>query len=175
MPHYSINSPAIKPPHGFPFPLLANPAPKGDFCIPMGIEKDKLTDEQKREVERLRQFATRNRLELKMNSTRWRAAIDAMMAVEEYALTFRVRCITDPSGAASDWQSGFPEGLPLYNSIEWLEIQWSVPAGASKEIRLALKQELPKRLHEVASALKAAQIPHKLAPNGVIIEGYMRS
>jgi hypothetical protein len=140
----------------------------------MGIEKDKLTEEQKREVERLRQFATRNRLELKMNSTRWRAAIDAVMAVEGSVLQFRYRCITDAAETFSDWMTGFPEGLPLYNSIEWLEIQWSSPAGAAKEIRQRFQQTFPKRLHELAADLKAAQIPFLLATHGVKIEGYRR-
>lgn len=46
----------------------------------MGIAKDKLTDARKQEVERLRQFVSRNRLDVKMNSTKWRAAIDAVLA-----------------------------------------------------------------------------------------------
>ena len=53
----------------------------------MGIAKDKLTDEQKREVERLRQFVSRNKFNVLMNSTKWRAAIDAGQPPDEVAIS----------------------------------------------------------------------------------------
>ncbi|MEO7958537.1 MAG: DUF6678 family protein, partial [Fibrobacteria bacterium] len=61
----------------------------------MGIKKDKLTDNQKKEIERLRLFVARNRLDARMNGTKWRAAIDAVMAIPGYTPSFRVKIVTD--------------------------------------------------------------------------------
>src|SRR3954463_4202370 len=88
----------------------------------MGIAKDKLTEEQKREVERLRQFVSRNRLDVLMNSTKWRAAIDAVAGIAGYAAPYRVGGVTDPEDPPLAWSTGFPAGLPLYNAIEWIEL-----------------------------------------------------
>ncbi|MEO6094379.1 MAG: DUF6678 family protein, partial [Fibrobacteria bacterium] len=68
-----------------------------------------------------------NRLDARMNGTKWRAAIDAVMAIPGYTPSFRVKIVTDaaepPAGA---WDTAFPDRIPLYNSIEWLELN---PAG----------------------------------------------
>lgn len=141
----------------------------------MGIAKDKLNEAQKREVERLRQFATRNRFELKMNSTRWRAAIDAILAVEGFAIGYRCRCITDAQEPSEEWQSDFPHGLPLYNAIEWLEVHWVSLPGAGREMRLALKAHLPERLKQLEANLKAENVPFQAIENGIRIVGYQRT
>jgi hypothetical protein len=138
----------------------------------MGIQKDKLTEDQKKEIERLRQFVARNRLDARMNGTKWRAAIDAVMGIAEYRPSFRVKCVTDavepPAGA---WDGDFPGHIPLYNSIEWLELnpQAGPPPGAGRkdkraDFREALKKELG-----------AAGIPIEETASGIRIIGYSRS
>ncbi len=125
----------------------------------MGIRKDKLTDDQKKEIERLRQFVARNRLDARMNGTKWRAAIDAVMAIPGYKASFRVKGVTDsaepPVGV---WDFAFPENVPLYNSIEWLELN------GSGDFREALKRELG-----------AAGIPIEETAGGISIIGYARA
>lgn len=128
----------------------------------MGIAKDKLNEEQKREVERLRQFVARNRLDALMNSTKWRAAIDAVAALEGYAAPFRVRRITDVQDPPLAWASGFPQGLPLYNAIEWVELN-PRPDAKGRDFTAPLK-----------SALEAAGIPIALEKTGLRILGHKR-
>lgn len=138
----------------------------------MGIAKDKLTEEQKREVEQLRQFVARNRLTGRINSTQWRAAIDAVAAVEGYVPAYRLKKVTDVAEPpAEGWLGGFPAGLPLYNSIEWLDLRGLVelpgpgkPRDRRKDFGPALKQ-----------ALEAARIPVAEVPGGIRILAYDRA
>jgi hypothetical protein len=129
----------------------------------MGVPKDKITDEMKKELERLRQFVARNRLDTRMNGTKWRAAIDAVAAIPGYAPAFRAKIVTEaaepPAGA---WDEAFPAHIPLYNSIEWLELR---PRAAAKgeDFRGALKRELG-----------AIGIPIEETATGIRIIGYVR-
>jgi hypothetical protein len=149
----------------------------------MGIQKDKLTDEQKKEIERLRQFVARNRLEARMNGTKWRAAIDAVMAIPGYTPSFRVKIVTDaeepPKGA---WDAAFPDRIPLYNSIEWLELN---PAGSPVPGASAAKpsggrkggQDLREAGFKEAlrRELVAIGIPIEETATGIRIIGFMRT
>jgi uncharacterized protein DUF6678 len=157
----------------------------------MGIQKDKLTNGQKVEIERLRQFVARNRLDARMNGTKWRAAIDAVAGIEGYVPSFRVKAVTDaeePSAAV--WDAAFPGNIPLYNSIEWLELcpgnpaggaaaggperagsagsagdpSWSGGKGKRADFREALKR-----------ALTAAGIPIEESAGGIRIIGFTRN
>ena len=128
----------------------------------MGVAKDKLTDEQKREVERLRQFVSRNKLNVLMNSTKWRAALDAALSLEGYPAPFRVRCVTDNQDPPLSWSAGFPAGLPLHNAIEWVELN-PRPQPKGKDYAADLER-----------VLKAAGIPIETHKTGVRIMGHTR-
>jgi hypothetical protein len=128
----------------------------------MGVAKDKLDEGQKREVERLRQFVSRNRLDALMNSTKWRAAIDAVAGLDGYPAPFRVRRITDTQDPPLEWARGFPEGLPLYNAIEWVELN-PRPNPKGRDFTAPL-----------TSALEAAGIPIALEKTGLRILGHKR-
>ena len=132
----------------------------------MGIAKDKLNEDQKKEVERLRQFVSRNRFNVLMNSTKWRAAIDAVAAIEGYSAPFRVRCVTDTQDPPAQWNQGFPAGLPLYNAIEWVELD---PRPA-----LAGKGKAPDFGKRIEAALKTAGIPLSVEKTGIRILGHTR-
>ena len=137
----------------------------------MGIQKDKLTEDQKKEIERLRQFVSRNRLNAHMNSTKWRAAIDAIQAIPGYRAAFRVKRITDANEPpANVWDTAFPGNIPLYNSIEWLELNphaepIAVPGARPKRMDFseALKRELD-----------AAHIPVMESGTGIRIVAHTR-
>jgi hypothetical protein len=135
----------------------------------MGIQKDKLTDEQKKEIERLRQFVARNRLDARMNGTKWRAAIDAVMAIPGYTPSFRVKLVTDaaepPAGA---WDAAFPGGIPLYNSIEWLELHPAGNAAGNKPGKAGFREALRRDL-------TAAGIPIEETATGIRIIGFVRT
>jgi hypothetical protein len=128
----------------------------------MGIAKDKLTDGQKREVERLRQFVSRNKFNVLMNSTKWRAAIDAVASVAGYPAPFRVRRVTDTQDPPAAFAPGFPAGLPLYNAIEWVELDVR-PDRKGPDFTTALKQ-----------ALEAAGVPIEIGKTGLRILGHSR-
>jgi hypothetical protein len=149
----------------------------------MGIQKDKLTDEQKKEIERLRQFVARNRLDARMNGTKWRAAIDAVMAIPGYAPSFRVKLVTDaaepPAGA---WDAAFPDRIPLYNSIEWLELNpmgSPVPGASAAKPSGGRKGGSDFRGAGFGEALRrdllAAGIPIEETATGIRIIGFLRT
>jgi hypothetical protein len=123
----------------------------------MGIQKDKLSKEQKAEIERLRQFIARNGLDARMNGTKWRQAIDAITAASASAPEYRFRCVTDSADPGPQaWRGDFPAGLPLYNAIEWIEIKRS-PSSTP-----------------IATALTAVRVPAEETPGGIRIVGYAR-
>jgi hypothetical protein len=135
----------------------------------MGIQKDKLTENQKQELERLRNFVSRNRLASHMNGTKWRAAIDAVLGLEGYRPSFRYKALLaagDPPEAI--WDESFPKNIPLYNSMEWLEFNaWSagIPRREKKgDCRLELKR-----------VLEAARIPILETAAGIRILAYTKS
>lgn len=132
----------------------------------MGIAKDKLSDDQKKEVERLRQFVSRNRFNVLMNSTKWRAAIDAVSAIEGYGAPFRVRCVTDTQDPPAQWLQGFPAGLPLYNAIEWVELDPRPQAPGKGKPR-----DFGER---IKTALEAEGIPIAVEKTGIRILGHTR-
>lgn len=132
----------------------------------MGIAKDKLNEDQKKEVERLRQFVSRNRFNVLMNSTKWRAAIDTVAAIEGYPAPFRVRCVTDTQDPPAQWSQGFPAGLPLYNAIEWVELDpRPAIAGKGKPVDFG---------ERIKTALAAEGIPLAVEKTGIRILGYTR-
>jgi hypothetical protein len=152
----------------------------------MGIQKDKLTEEQKQEIERLRNFVARNRLNAQMNGTKWRAAIDAVMAIPGYAPSFRVKCI--PGGAEpaeGAWDPAFPANIPLYNSIEWLELNPRLPgpdrqgaaggAGYGSYKKDKGQEKGPDFREALKRELISVKIPILDTPTGVRIIGYSRS
>jgi hypothetical protein len=137
----------------------------------MGIKKDKLSEEQKKEIERLRNFVARNRLASQMNGTKWRAAIDAIQGITGYRASFRVKRLMD-AGDPPDhqWDDAFPAHIPLYNSIEWLELNpflGSPPAFGGKDKRASFREALQREL-------AAAGIPIVESESGVRIVGYSR-
>jgi hypothetical protein len=146
----------------------------------MGIQKDKLTNEQKAEIERLRQFVARNRLDARMNGTKWRAAIDAVMGIDGYVPSFRVKAVTDTEDPpAAAWDAAFPGNIPLYNSIEWLELRPQSPLGGrapggaqawngGKTKRADFRDALKRVLSE-------AGIPIEETVEGIRIIGFTRS
>jgi hypothetical protein len=137
----------------------------------MGVKKESLTGEQKQEIERLRQFVARRRLSPLMNSTKWRAALDAVLALPGYVPSFRLKLVTDPADPPPGaWDPRLPAGLPLYNAIEWLEFN---PASFSAP--MAGKGKPAGYGEALRAALKAAGVPLAESPTGIRIACYAKS
>ena len=138
----------------------------------MGIQKDKLSEDQKKEIERLRSFVSRNRLNAQMNGTKWRAAIDAIQAISGYRASFRVKRLTEAGDPpANGWDENFPGNIPLYNAIEWLELKpWVETPSASgqKSRRINFAEQIKREL-------EALRIPLVESSSGIRILGYTRS
>ena len=128
----------------------------------MGMKKDKLSDEQKAELERLRPFIARQGLVAKMNGGNWRAALDAIIGLADYPSAYRVRCVRDTQDPPLAWQGPLPQGLPLYNFIEWLELDPRPVKGRDWS-------------GELKQALQAAGIPVTETATGLRIIGYARN
>jgi hypothetical protein len=138
----------------------------------MGIAKDKLSEEQKREVERLRQFVSRNRITVRMNSTKWRAAIDAVIAIPDFGPPeYKVKLITDSvDPAPGGWIPGFPAGLPLYNAIEWVELRSKVAGAWDAKTRSKVRDFG----ETIRKSLEAVEVPCGEGPEGIRILGHTR-
>lgn len=123
-------------------------------------------------MERLRQFVSRNRFTVRMNSTKWRAAIDAVMAIPDIGRPgYKVKLITDIGDPApGSWAAGFPAGLPLYNAIEWVELRTRVagPWNAKTKSKVRDFGEV------IRKALEAAEVPHEVGSEGIRILGHTR-
>jgi hypothetical protein len=137
----------------------------------MGVKKESLTAGQKQEIDRLRQFVARRRLTPIMNSTKWRAALDAVLAIPGYVPSFRLKRVTDPADPPpGNWDPKVPGGLPLYNAIEWLEFN---PASFSAAPKAGPGK--PAGYGEaLRAALEAAGIPLAESPTGIRIACYVK-
>ena len=128
----------------------------------MALKKDTLTKAQKAELEQLRPFIVRQGLQPIMTGANWRSALDAVIAVEGFSGKYRYRGVRDQSDPGpNDWIGPLPEGLPLYNFIEWLEVSTEVPGKGS--VSNAIKQ-----------ALDATKINFTETAGGIRIYGYKR-
>jgi hypothetical protein len=128
----------------------------------MALKKDKLSDAQKAELERLRPFIARQGLVARMNGAAWRAALDAVLGIEGFTPLYRVRCVRDSQDPPeAQWSGPLPQGLPLYNFIEWLEINPRPARGRDCSAALA-------------AALDAAGAPWSATAGGIRIIGYER-
>jgi hypothetical protein len=81
-----------------------------------------VTGEQDEDRERLRRYILHHQLVSRMNDTKWRAAIGALLAIPDFRPTFRVRCVRDRADPPSRWDASFPEHVPTFVDIEWLDI-----------------------------------------------------
>lgn len=128
----------------------------------MAIKKDKLSDAQKAELEKLRPFIARSGLSVKMNGGNWRSAFDAIIGITDYASSYRIRCVRDlQDPPENQWKGPLPQGLPLYNFIEWLELN---PVSSDKRNYST----------EIQEALKSAGLPFTITKTGIRLYGYVR-
>lgn len=125
----------------------------------MGIAKDSLSQAQKQEIEQLRQFAARMGLTPLMNSTKWRYAIDAVTEVLPGA---KYRCkLIKAKQEPGEWVVGFPTGLPLYNAIDWVEIDLT-----DKKLKAAREA--------ITVAWQTGQIPHEMRAGVLRLTAYAK-
>jgi hypothetical protein len=120
-------------------------------------------DEQIKDLERLQRHIERNGLACHMNDTRWRAAIRALLGVSDYRPAFRVRCVRDTSEPNEHWDRSFPEHVPTFVQIEWLEVCRTTSSQPSHDVS-----------EQIISALQAAHVPFVERDDAIRIIGYTR-
>jgi len=120
------------------------------------------TDEQRKDRERLGRYIVRHQLVSHMNDTKWRAAVQSLLAIP-FRPGFRVRCVRDAGDPPPRWESSFPEHVPTFVHIEWLEIN---PMSG---------EEPPRDLSDaVTAALRAANVSFEQRDGAIRIVGYTR-
>jgi len=129
----------------------------------MAVKKDRLSDAQKAELEKLRPFIARSGLIVKMNAANWRSTLDAILGISGYSPRYRMRCVRDlQDPPESIWLGPLPEGLPLYNYIEWIELN---PISVDKaDYSTAIR-----------AALQTKGISFSLTKTGIRVYGYLRT
>ncbi len=131
----------------------------------MALKKDKLSDGQKSELERLRPFIVRAGLVPQMIGSQWRSAIDAVLDIQGYQSRYRLKAVRDTQDPpAQQWRGPLPDGLPLFNFIEWLELCPVNPGNPQKSYAPAL-----------LAALQAKGIPVVETASGIRIIAYRRN
>src|SRR6185369_17015551 len=81
------------------------------------------TNEQLRDLERLKRYVEANQLTSCMNDTKWTEALSAVSSVSGYQPRFRVRMVLDEDDPRRDrWDGSFPWHVPTHVFIEWLEV-----------------------------------------------------
>lgn len=132
-----------------------------------------LTDEQKRDLDKLRRRVERERLTSCMNDTKWDAAISAVRSVPGYRATFRVRMVTESEGDLRHgmyWSGDFPGHVPTLQFIEWLELDPLV-----RTRRGALVEDATEDFtRPLMVALLQARIPFSLENGMIRVWGYTR-
>jgi hypothetical protein len=121
------------------------------------------TKDKANERERLRRYIESNGLGSQMNNTKWQVAIKALLAIPDYRPVFRVRRVRDIADAGSRWDASFPEHVPTYVEIEWLDVR-----------RTSTHQPARDMTVQIISALQAAQVPFVECADAIRIVGYTR-
>lgn len=83
-----------------------------------------MTPEQEKDAVRLRRYIEREQLYPVMNNTKWREAIEVLVAIKDFQIRFRVKCLRDADDPPiNHWDGSFPYHIPrLFKGVEWLDI-----------------------------------------------------
>ena len=71
---------------------------------------------------RLARYIERHQLVSATNDTKWREVVAYLRGIPGFYVEFRVRCVREPLDAVPRRDRSFPEHLPPYKHIEWLDI-----------------------------------------------------
>jgi hypothetical protein len=120
-------------------------------------------DEHAKDLERLQRYIERHGLASHMNDTKWRAAIRALLGISSYRPAFRVRCVRDTSEPSKRWELSFPEHVPTFAQIEWLDVCRTTSSQHNCDVS-----------EQIISALQTAHVPFVERDDAIRIIGYTR-
>ena len=131
--------------------------------------RTEMTEEQRRDAERLDRYIAREQLASVMNETKWLELRHLMLTQAPFRPRWRTKCLRNesPSGWDSDRYYHLPQPFKV---IEWLEID---PMQSTRIGHLVPDQQVDHRdalLHLLASK----SIPHEVANGYIKIRGYLR-
>ncbi|TVP80162.1 MAG: hypothetical protein EA353_04600 [Puniceicoccaceae bacterium] len=132
------------------------------------ICRQMMTQEQKKDSERLARYVIREQLVSLMNDTKWEALRSAMIALKEFNPCYRLACLRSEPDV--NWDGDWHYHLPPFKCIEWLEID---PV-QKKRIGRLVKDEETDFSKEIKTILWAEHIPFSLEGGLIRIWGYQR-
>jgi len=129
-----------------------------------------MTPEQQKDLDRLHRRINERGLASFMNDTKWKSAIMALQSISGYQVKFRTRLVTDSNDPPNHWEGGFPWHVPIFEFIEWLELDSIVRTKRGNLLADHEENFEP----AIARALVQARIPFSLESGTVRIWGYVQ-
>lgn len=130
-----------------------------------------MTDEQRKDAERLRGAIEREQLVSVMNDTKWCEAIAVLQELEGIAIAFRVKTVRGAAPSTSAWEHSFPWHLPRpWETIEWVDIN---PIVRYRRGQLLADEEVD-FTEQIVQALRSVYVPFSYEETAIRIWGYVR-
>jgi hypothetical protein len=128
-----------------------------------------LTEDQKKDAERLARYIEREQLVSVMNDTKWQRLFDVLEPIQG-SLDFRRKDVRRNERGSERWCSDFYMMLGGWSSIEWLDIRarLSVPRGA------LLQSKVQDNTPCLIQAVRRAGVRFCLHEQCIRIWGYLR-
>lgn len=126
------------------------------------------TENQMKDRERLDRYIVREQLISHMNNTKWDELRELMVELGNESPLYRVQCLREPP--SQGWDGDWYYHLPMYKSIEWLDID---PILRERRGQL-IKNKKMDYTQRYVNLLKENHIPFSFEGLYIRIWGYQR-
>jgi hypothetical protein len=127
------------------------------------------TEEQKKDRERLDRYIVREQLVCVMNNTKWAKLRDLMVGLRDASPRYRIMCLRVDDERGCYWDGDWYYHLPLFKSIEWLDIDPIVRRSISP-----LREDKKDITQILVDLLRNNHIPFSMGKEYIRIWGYNR-
>jgi len=128
-----------------------------------------MTEEQKKDAERLARCINREQLVSVMNDTKWQRLFNALQPMECW-LDFRRKDVRESDAASESWHTDLYHMMGGWRSIEWLDIR----ARETIWPGFLIKPKIVDKTATLIEAIKGAGVPFSRHENYIRIWGYVR-
>ena len=130
----------------------------------------KLTPEQQKDLDRLRQHIERECLTGVMNDTKWEELISSIKALK-YRPKFRVKCLRQEEAPLGAWDSDWDTHIPWPRKwIEWLDLD---PMIIYRKKGVLIEDEKIDFSDTIIAALRAHDIPFSFEGSSIRVWGWI--